>query len=306
MILSEAYKFKKSWKSAQLKKVESFYENDYFVYLHVEKNTDLPMYVGIGFRPNRPWDVTDRNVLHKNKIKKHGVRVEIVADGLPQESAFFWEVAWIKALRAAGYSLANLVDGGSCPRGYRHTEQALQKLSASNAGENNRMYGRRGEENPNFGRKNTADTIARMQKSQKGRVISQEAREKLRQINSGKKHSDSSKQKMSESHKIRWELSLKERVKEPKKLKTPEERSQAVKMSWERRSRVASLETRQKMSATRKNIGQPDYLKEAAIKANMGNKYALGRKQSQEEKNKRSVIMKDIWRKRNLIKKGEP
>lgn len=204
----EVSRYKKAWQIAQAEKVAVPGNQDYFVYLHIERDTDLPMYVGIGFRPNRPWDVTDRNVLHKNKIKKHGIRVEIIADGLSQESAFFWEVAWIKALRASGYSLANLVDGGSCPRGYRHTEQALQKLSSSNAGENNRMFGRRGDENPNFGRKNTEVTITRMQKAQKGRIISDSAKEKLRSANLGKKASAETKAKMSAARKGKPRLDL--------------------------------------------------------------------------------------------------
>lgn len=64
----EVSRYKKAWQIAQAEKVAVPGNQDYFVYLHIERDTDLPMYVGIGFRPNRPWDVTDRNVLHKKRL----------------------------------------------------------------------------------------------------------------------------------------------------------------------------------------------------------------------------------------------
>lgn len=41
------------------------------------------------------------------------------------------------------------------------------KMSASHSGEKNSMYGKRGSDNPNFGRKNTPETIAKMSAARK-------------------------------------------------------------------------------------------------------------------------------------------
>lgn len=47
----EVSRYKKAWQIAQAEKVAVPGNQDYFVYLHIERDTDLPMYVGIGFRP---------------------------------------------------------------------------------------------------------------------------------------------------------------------------------------------------------------------------------------------------------------
>ena len=46
-------------------------------------------------------------------------------------------------------------------------------------GENNGMYGRKGKDNPNYGRKNTKETLEKMSKAQKGKPKSEEAKKNL-------------------------------------------------------------------------------------------------------------------------------
>ena len=125
-MLPEAAKYKKEWQSAQQSRLDSGVATDSFVYLHVNADDGVPHHVGIGFKKGRPWNLK-RNDKHRSKVKKHGLRVEIVADNLTWEQACFWEVHWIKALRAAGYELTNLTDGGEGAKGYKNTPEAREK-----------------------------------------------------------------------------------------------------------------------------------------------------------------------------------
>jgi hypothetical protein len=84
----------------------------HYIYCHFNPLTDEPFYVGQGETLTRPWDMKKRGNIHKNYVEKHGVRVEVIIDGLTKESADFWEIRWIKALKEFGYNLKNLTAGG--------------------------------------------------------------------------------------------------------------------------------------------------------------------------------------------------
>lgn len=100
-----------------------------FVYVHLEADTGTPFYVGMGIKKARPWELSNRTKYHKQVTKKHGLRVEVVVDDLDWETAKFWEIRWIKALRETGYRLVNLTDGGDGTRGYKHTKKYCQQIS---------------------------------------------------------------------------------------------------------------------------------------------------------------------------------
>jgi hypothetical protein len=115
-MLPEAAKFIDDWQAAQKARLESGIEEDSYVYLHLNADDDQPHHVGVGHTIGRPWCM-QRNAKHANKVAKHGVRVEIISEDLTDAQAKWWEVRWIKALRAAGYDLTNLTDGGDGVRG---------------------------------------------------------------------------------------------------------------------------------------------------------------------------------------------
>lgn len=85
-----------------------------FVYAHLEADTGNPFYIGMGEKKIRPWQMNhhSRSGWHRNVVKKHGVRVEIIADGLDWETAQWWEIKWIKAFRDTEYRLVNQTNGG--------------------------------------------------------------------------------------------------------------------------------------------------------------------------------------------------
>ena len=83
-----------------------------YVYCHIKADDGEPFYVGMGKTKTRPWNMSARSDWHKNIVSKHGVRVEIIIDEIDWDSALWWEVRWIKALKSSGYNLVNLTDGG--------------------------------------------------------------------------------------------------------------------------------------------------------------------------------------------------
>lgn len=128
-MLPEAADFKRNWQAAQKARLAEGVEADSYVYVHLNADDGIPHHVGIGYTIDRPWEMTaSRNKKHKNKVNKHGVRVEILASDLTLEQACFWEVRWIAALRAAGYELTNLTDGGEGTKGFKPSEETRAKM----------------------------------------------------------------------------------------------------------------------------------------------------------------------------------
>lgn len=105
--------------------------NGAYVYLHLKEDNGEPFYVGIGTSQSRPWDMWNRSDWHRKTSAKHGVRVEILIDGLDKETAKWWEKRHIKALRDAGYNIVNMTDGGDGMHGFLHSEESKQKASKS-------------------------------------------------------------------------------------------------------------------------------------------------------------------------------
>lgn len=86
--------------------------------------------------------------------------------------------------------------------GEKHTEETKKLMSQSRSGEKNPMFGIRGEDNPNYGRKRP--DLVDINKSRTGRRVDESTKNKLSQqrigeLNPmfGKKHTEESKRKMS-------------------------------------------------------------------------------------------------------------
>ncbi len=224
-MMQEALRHKKDWKTAQQERLDRGCENDSYVYLHLNDDDSLPHHVGRGFTTDRPWEMESRNNKHKNKVKKHGVRVEILCDDLTWVNSGWWEIRWIKALRNAGYDLTNLTDGGDGIKGYKHTQDSKDKMSESRSGANHHMFGKShkketcekisnslsGENNPNWGKSVSEETRQKLisnnahywlgksgeQHPAYNRKHRDETKELLRQINTGKVHSNKTKELIS-------------------------------------------------------------------------------------------------------------
>jgi len=129
-MLQEAAAYKKNWQKAQRARLKSGCVNDSYVYVHLNADDSLLHHVGMGYTSGRPWEMKNsRSSKHKNKVAKHGVRVELIADCLTLENALWWEVRWIKALKAVGYELTNLTDGGEGTKGLKHKPETIKLFS---------------------------------------------------------------------------------------------------------------------------------------------------------------------------------
>jgi hypothetical protein len=165
----------------------SSYPRDKGIYLHCRASDKIPMYVGIGGE-GRPEQVgkAQRNADWHEVYEKHGRTVEMLYTKLTEWQAKTIEVALIFVYRhiygkyrEGGY-ITNRSDGGEGCSGYKFTEEQLKNRSATNSrpevkakksdsnkiahkrpevkakhsaaltGELNPMYGKFGEQHPNF------------------------------------------------------------------------------------------------------------------------------------------------------------
>lgn len=218
------------------------------LYLHSKKSDGEPFYVGIGKRQSRPFEMgSRRSERHNRVVKKHGVNVSIIEEDFSWDTASWWGVRWIKALKSAGYNIVNLTEGGD---GVLPTEETLKKMRSSSRRrwsdpEQRQLTSeatKREMNNPEVkekiaymkGKKHREDTKLKMSKSNKiaGR---DPLLRKIRSENAiaeknpffGKKHSDLSRAKMS--------AKLKGRISPNKGKKFTEEHKQKLKDAWVRR-----------------------------------------------------------------------
>jgi hypothetical protein len=87
---------------------------DFYVYAHAKATTGEIFYYGKG-RGDRAWSTAGRNSWWRRTVKKHGLKVIIIQDGLQEWAAFELECDMIAlgGRRDAGLGpLVNMTDGG--------------------------------------------------------------------------------------------------------------------------------------------------------------------------------------------------
>lgn len=111
-------------------------ENRFYVYEHLRLDTGAVFYVGKGtgkrctvrshHHRNEFWQRTER--------KAGGLCVRMVAIDLDEELAFLIEQERISQLRAIGIKLCNLTDGGDGTAGWVKTKEWREKVGAAHSG----------------------------------------------------------------------------------------------------------------------------------------------------------------------------
>jgi len=104
------------------------------VYIH-SKPDGTPFYVGKGNK-YRMGGFHGRNKWHQKIVKKYG-KLNIIKNHIECSSAdiaFDLERGLIKTMRANGYTLCNLTDGGEGVKGYVPTQEAVQSARQKNLG----------------------------------------------------------------------------------------------------------------------------------------------------------------------------
>lgn len=104
--------------------------NKYYVYRHIRLSNGTVFYVGKGCG-SRAWSKHSRNPHWNHTYKKHGMRVEIVADNLDEKSSLDLEVVKIKEYLESGYNLCNKSGGGESPI---VTDETRLKMSLAHKG----------------------------------------------------------------------------------------------------------------------------------------------------------------------------
>lgn len=190
-------------------------DKEFYVYIHTKPGTDEVFYVGKG-KGKRAVQSSGRNHYWKNIVNKHGFECSIIEIGLTNEEACQLEIYWIAQFKAWNFKLANMTNGG----------EGMNGLTAWNKGKKYRT-----------GFHHSKETKEKISKANKGRIVSDETKEKLKDTlfkkgdnshikgykwteeqkkdkdyffkkgqvawNKGKKMSEESRKKISESQKAR-------------------------------------------------------------------------------------------------------
>lgn len=169
----------------------------FYVYLHC-KPDGTPFYVGKGHGKRARKFSSGRNRHHKSVVQKYGAD-QIGVFIFPcesEEEALQDERRHIADLRAAGYVLANVTDGGDGVSGLRHTTTSKEKMAIAKLGkplsEAHRLAlkeaSRTMSHSYKVGRRASDETRARMSKAQAGRKkppITQSHRDSLSRAHLG-------------------------------------------------------------------------------------------------------------------------
>ena len=144
----------------------------YFVYIH-QRPDGTPFYVGKGTRVRAyAFTAPRRNPHYKNIIAKYGrdnIKVELI-ECVSEADAFAKEIETIAAFRNQGVALVNMTEGGEGTSGFSQPDSVKKAVAEANR---KRII--------------TDELRRRISEGGKGRVVSAETGEKIRQNLLGKK-----------------------------------------------------------------------------------------------------------------------
>ena len=185
------------------------YINMGVVYQHRRNDTNEIFYVGIGRNNKRPHSKSDRNIIWKNIVNKHGYTVEILYEDLSfyECKEIERELILIHGRKDLGTgSLCNLTDGGEGIVGFIHSDETKRKMRESKIGKTSSEETKRkiselntGEKHPMFGKTHSDETKRKMSEAAKGKKFSEETIKKITESKIGKKLSEETKRKIGES-----------------------------------------------------------------------------------------------------------
>jgi hypothetical protein len=117
----------------------------HYVYIHYKADDDQPFYVGKGVG-RRSTSKLSRSKYWNNIVNKHSYYAEITDYFHTNQEALNREKSLIASMRYSGITLCNLTDGGEGSTGYRHTEEARNKIGKAAIGNKNTLGRKLSEE----------------------------------------------------------------------------------------------------------------------------------------------------------------
>lgn len=231
-----------------------------YIYILIDPKTYRIKYVGKteNLRDRYIFHLRDRRNAHKwnwiNGLKSENLlplmkTIEICS----LEDSSWYEMWWIAYGKSCGWKLTNKTNGGEGTYGYRHTEEAKNKIAERSRNQSSeqvekhrqRMIGKRYA----LGNKHTEEHKAYMREKQTGRIVSKETREKLSE---SRKHiiiTDEWRTNISKSMKGKQHWLGKKHTEESKKKISEAKKGQSY-----GKGRKASDETRRKLSESHRGI----------------------------------------------------
>ena len=167
-------------------KSETMNAERFYVYEHIRKDTGAVFYVGKG-SGNRYRNFCNRGKYWNNFCKsKQNVEVRLPIKNVDEEFSLLAEVELIDLYRRRGVRLVNISDGGEGTSGWIPSQETRKKISEANK----KIPKLKGEKHWWFGKKHSAESLAKM-------VASQNKRDHTNHPMRGKHHTDEAKAKVS-------------------------------------------------------------------------------------------------------------
>jgi len=154
----------------------------YYTYAHYEADTLKLFYIGKG-QNKRAFSKDNRTLHWKNKVAKHGLKIEILARFETEKEALSHEIFLIDTLNSLNNNLINLTKGGEGISGFKFSEESKEKLRKA-------MTGRKASEETKqkMREKSVSKETGRLiSKALKGRKHSLETRAKIAEANRNRK-----------------------------------------------------------------------------------------------------------------------
>lgn len=154
-----------------------------YLYRHIRLDKNEVFYIGIANDNDykRSKIKANRNTYWKNIVNKTSYEVEIILDDLTWEEACLKEKEFIALYGRKDLgkgTLINFTDGGEGTPGIKRSEDYILKMSQRQKGEKGYW----------FGKNHSEETLQKMSEIKKGKVPSQETKEKLRLASTGSKN----------------------------------------------------------------------------------------------------------------------
>ena len=208
-----------------------------YLYRHIRLDKNEPFYIGIGSDNayKRANDKKNRNTIWNDIIAKTDYEVDILFDNINWDDACKKEIEFISLYGRKDIKtgiLANLTNGGEGKVGFNVTNETRNKLSKAATGRKMAVETIEKIKLKNIGKKRSEETKKKLSESHKGikvfgRINSKETREKISIANKGKK-----RKPLSEETKRKIGLANKTKKHLPISDETKKKLSEALRLYW--------------------------------------------------------------------------